>query len=238
MSPGDETLVGVYGGTFNPIHLGHLRAAEEVSEMLGLTKMIFVPSARPPHKRSSGGEMIAPAEKRLAWVRLATQGNPRFEVDPIELERDGPSFLVETLHGFRARLAPARLVFVLGRDAFQEMGTWREPEKLLELAHFAVTTRPPVGGGRIDRWLPEALQRPLELAHDGLSARHSKSGTWIRLLEITALEISASAIRSRLHSGRSVRYLLPEAVHEAILSSGCYSAAASEFRPAAEVGPT
>lgn len=224
-SESEGALIGVYGGTFNPIHLGHLRAAEEVSEALGLARMHFVPSARPPHKRAGQAGWIAPPRLRLEWVRLAIAGNPRFVADPIEVERDGPSFLVETLRSFGKQLAPQKPVFVLGRDAFEEIGTWREPETLLELAHFAVTTRPPAGAGRIDRWLPEALLEPFEVAEDGQSARHSKAGSWIRLIEITPLEISASAIRQRLRAGRSVRYLLPEAAHDAIVSSGCYAAA-------------
>jgi nicotinate-nucleotide adenylyltransferase len=232
MSEAAPGLVGLFGGTFNPIHLGHLRAAEEVREALGLSQVRFVPSARPPHKRGSR-EQIAPPEARLEWVRLAVAGSEGFEADPIEVERDGPSFLVDTLTSFNERLAPERPVFVLGRDAFQEMSGWRAPETLLELAHFAVTTRPPAGTGRIDEWLPETLLAPLEVAPDGQSARHSKSGTWIRLLEITPLEISASAIRDRLRMGRSVRYLLPEAAHDAIVSSGYYdgSSAAEESDP-------
>jgi nicotinate-nucleotide adenylyltransferase len=134
---------------------------------------------------------------------------------------------VDTLQSFADRLAPDHPVFVLGRDAFQEMHGWREPAALLELAHFAVTTRPPAGAGRIDEWLPEALLAPLEVAADGQSARHSKTGTWVRLLEITPLEISASAIRKRIRAGRSVRYLLPEAAHDAIVSSGCYDRCAA-----------
>ena len=226
MSERQEGLVGLYGGTFNPIHLGHLRAAEEVREALGLSQMRFIPSARPPHKTRS--EEIAPAELRLEWVRQAVAANPCFEADAVELERQGPSFLVETLQAFARQFAPDRPVFVLGRDAFQEIHSWREPARLLELAHFAVTTRPPAGAGRIEEWLPEALLGPLELADDGQSARHSKSDTWIRLIEITPLDISASAIRQRLREGRSVRYLLPEAAHDTIVASGCYGAATPE----------
>lgn len=217
-----EPRTGVYGGTFNPIHLGHLRAAEEVLEQLGLTRMLFVPSARPPHK-SPGDDVIAPPEERLSWVESAIASNPRFEVDAIELERQGPSYLIDTLRELGERLAPELPVFTLGCDAFQEMDTWREPNTLLSLAHFAVTTRPPLQTGSLQEWLPAGLAANFDVAEDGLSARHRDAGTWIRLLPITALDVSASEIRRRLRVGGSVRYLLPEATHDAVVSSGCYA---------------
>lgn len=212
--------LGVFGGTFNPIHLGHLRAAEEVAEALALARVLFVPSAHPPHKRA--GDAIAPAEQRLAWVRLAIAGNPRFEVDPLEVERGGPSYLVETLRALGARHGRGRLVFILGRDAFEDMADWREPRELLALADFAVMTRPPVREGSLAEWLPAPLAGDLVLAADGRSAEHRRAGTRVRLVEITALDVSASDIRSRLREGRSVRYLLPDAVREAVAASGVY----------------
>lgn len=223
--------IGLYGGTFNPIHVGHLRAAEEVAEQLGLARMIFVPSARPPHKRSEDDDPIAPADARLAWTRAAVASNPRFSVDPLELERDGKSYLVDTLRSFGERLTPARPVFTLGCDAFQEMDTWRDPATLLGLAHFAVTTRPPRRQGSLSQWLPEGLGDAFEVAPDGLSARHRRAGTWVRLLEITALDVSASAIRSRIREGRSVRYLLPDAIHDAVVESGIYAGRSDGRQP-------
>jgi nicotinate-nucleotide adenylyltransferase len=221
---------GIYGGTFNPIHVGHLRAAEEVAEVLGLERMLFVPSARPPHKHADPDDPIAPAALRLAWVRAAIAGNPRFGVDPIELDRDGPSYLVDTLRTFADRLAPERPVFTLGCDAFREMDTWREPKALLSLACFAVTTRPPLRRGSLQEWLPEGLGAAFEVAKDGLSARHRDAGTWIRILEITAIDVSASSIRRRIREGGSVRYLLPESLHDAVLASGCYAGAVPRRR--------
>ena len=222
-----SALVGLYGGTFNPIHLGHLRAAEEVIEQLELERMIFIPSARPPHKTEAEDDPIAPARERLRWAELATADNPLFEVDPIEVLRQGPSFLVETLRTLGERFAPENLVFVLGRDAFCELGSWREPQALLTLANFAVTTRPAGGTGSgppsLGRWLPEVLRRDVELAADGRSGRQRQAGTWLRLLEITELDVSASDIRRRLRAGLSARYLLPEAVHEAVAASACFS---------------
>jgi nicotinate-nucleotide adenylyltransferase len=214
---------GVFGGTFNPVHLAHLRVAEEVVESLELERMVFVPSARPPHKTTADSDPIAPASTRLEWLRMAIASNPRFEVDAVEVEREGPSYLVDTLRSVGAKIAPTLPVFALGCDAFAEIESWREPEALFTLAHFAVMTRPPVGGRSLRDWLPESLACAFELAPDGRSARHREAGTSLRLVEVTALDISASEIRSRIRTGRSVRYLLPESIHEAVHASGCYS---------------
>ncbi|MCZ6464589.1 MAG: nicotinate-nucleotide adenylyltransferase [Proteobacteria bacterium] len=219
-APDAGNAVGVYGGTFNPIHLGHLRAAEEVAECLGLERVIFVPSARPPHK--SDGEEIAPAQQRFEWVKLAVASNPRFEVDPIEVEREGPSYSVTTLVELRRRLAPAVPVFIIGHDAFCEIGTWREPKALFALAHFAVMTRPPERDGRLAAWLPECMRDEIEFDEDGLSGRHRVSDHWIRAVKIRGLDVSASGIRQRIREGRSTRYWLPEPVRREVEKSGCY----------------
>jgi nicotinate-nucleotide adenylyltransferase len=214
--------VGIYGGTFNPIHIGHLRAAEEVADALDLDRVIFVPSAQPPHKRASSTDPIAPAAERLAWVRAAVADNPRFEVDPIEVERGGESFSVETLQMIGRRTAPALPVFIIGHDAFVELGSWREPERLLTLAHFAVTTRPPIASGSLAEWLPEILRDLVKIEPDGRSARHLTADTWIRLIEISLLDVSSSDIRARLRAGRSVRYLIPDCVDAAIARSNAF----------------
>ena len=210
---------GVFGGTFNPIHIGHLRAAEEVAEALELAKVLFVPSAEPPHKEEHA---LAPAALRLEWVRAAVEGNPRFEVDPLEVERGGASYSVDTLRVLGERLAPERPAFIIGHDAFVEIGSWREPQALFDLANFAVMTRPPAVAGRLADWLPRVAARCFELGDDGV-ARHREAGTWVRLVEIPALDISASDIRARLREGRSVRYLVPEAIRRAVLESGVYA---------------
>jgi nicotinate-nucleotide adenylyltransferase len=221
--PSEIAKTGVFGGTFNPIHVGHLRAAEEVAEWLGLERVVFVPSARPPHKNEQDGDPIAPADLRLAWARAATADNPRFEVDPLEIERGGQSFTVETLRTIGARVAPELPVFMIGCDAFVAMGTWREPETLFTLANFAVTTRPPVARASLADWLPKCVRDEIELAPDGLSGRHRSAGSSVQLLEIAALEVSASDIRRRLREGRSVRYLLPESMRAAVEESGVYT---------------
>lgn len=222
-APDAAGATGIFGGTFNPIHCGHLRAAEEVAEDLGLARVLFAPSAEPPHKREAQRDVLAPAEARLEWVRLAVAGNPRFLVDPLELEREGPSYSVETVREIRARLGGKAPVFLIGCDAFRELDTWREPVELLRLAHFAVMTRPPRRGG-LAEWLPAGLAGEVELSADGRSGR-TRAGSWIRLIEITALDVSSSDIRRRLREGRSVRYLVPEPAREAVLVSGYYAPA-------------
>lgn len=213
--------VGLLGGTFNPIHLGHLRAAEEVREKLGLARVVFVPSADPPLKRG-GPDLMAPAHQRHAWVELAIQSNPAFSLDGLELERPGPSYTVDTLRVFAERLAPARPVFIIGSDAFAELASWREPKALLTLAHFAVMTRPPASHGSLADWIPAELAAELILAPNRQEARHRSAGTWLRHVPIAALDVSSTDLRQRLSEGRSVRYLLPDPVLDAVVQSGVY----------------
>lgn len=221
-APAKPGGVGLFGGTFNPIHFGHLRAAEEVAEALGLERVLFIPCATPPHKREADGDPLASARERLAWVERALRGNPRFAVDPLEIERGGASYSVDTVRALRERLGTTP-VFLIGSDAFRELGTWRDPGALLRLAHFAVVTRPPETG-TLPEWLAEPLAKEIEWARDGRSGRHRDGGPWLRLVAITALDISSSAIRRRLREGRSVRYLLPEDVREAVEASRAYEA--------------
>ena len=227
--------IGIYGGTFNPIHTGHLRAAEEVAEKLGLERVVFVPSGQPPHKADHAGDPIAPADLRLAWVRDAVAGNPRFEVSTLEIDRPGPSFLVDTLAELGEQLAPARPVFILGRDAFQEMGGWRGPRQLLTLADFAVTTRPSgkedagtgteaSPGAGLAAWLPECVSADIALSPGGFEGQHREADTRIELVEITALDVSATDVRARVRAQKSIRYLVPDAVRESIEKCGVYEA--------------
>ena len=220
---------GVFGGTFNPIHVGHLRAAEEVAEQLELERVLFVPSAQPPHKANSRDDPIAPAALRLAWVRAAIEDNPRLEVDALELERGGRSFTVDTLERLAKRSAPERPVFVIGCDAFALLDSWREPERLFSLADFAVMTRPPNERQQLSDWLPDCLRGELSLEPDGWSGVHRKTGGSFRAIRICAFDVSSSDIRARIRTGRSVRYLLPESVRCAALESGVYGKVSTEY---------
>ncbi|MFO0689418.1 MAG: nicotinate-nucleotide adenylyltransferase [Myxococcota bacterium] len=217
--------IGLFGGTFNPIHLGHLRAAEEVREALGLAGIAFVPSNVPPHKRERDGDPIAPAAQRVAWVEGAIAGHEAFRVDRVELDREGPSYLVDTLEAVRARNPGGPPpVFIVGEDAFAEMGEWRAPLRLFALADFAVMTRPP---GRLDdlaERIPALVRDEFAFEDHGRVARHRSAGTRIDLVAITALDVSSSQIRRACREGRSIRWLVPEAIREAIERSRCYAA--------------
>lgn len=216
-------LLGIFGGTFDPIHLGHLRAAEQVVELLGLERMLFVPSAQPPHKQ---GGALAPAALRLEWVRRAVAGNERFEVDALELERSGPSYSVDTVREIGGRVAPQRPVFVVGCDALAELGSWREPEAIVRLAHLAVMARPGAGAGGpapLRRLFPPALAAAFSFDAGGASARHEGGETWACWVPIDPLGISATDVRARLRAGRSVRYLVPEAIHGDLARSRVYA---------------
>jgi nicotinate-nucleotide adenylyltransferase len=214
--------IGILGGTFNPVHVGHLRAAEEVSEILGLQRVVFVPSAEPPHKEGER-ETIAPAELRCEWVRRAVADNPSFALDSLEVERSGPSYSVDTLRIFGERLAPEKPVFVIGEDAFAEIETWREPGALFRLSHFAVITRPPLVEASLADRLPARFAQHFDLDREGEFGRHRTAGTWLRRVRISALDVSATDIRRRIREGRSVRYLIPEAVRQEVIGSGVYA---------------
>jgi nicotinate-nucleotide adenylyltransferase len=149
---------------------------------------------------------------------------PALQRGPLELERDGPSYSVDTLRTLRKRDGEVETVFLIGLDAFAEIGSWREPEVLFELTHFAVFPRAARDPGTLADWIPDCVKGEIVLAPDGRSGRHARAGTWVRLLSIRPLDVSASELRARLREGRSVRYLVPDAVRRAILASGAYAA--------------
>jgi len=215
--------IGLFGGTFNPIHLGHLRAAEEVREALDLEQILFIPSRIPPHKQADEVDPIAPTEARLAWVEEAITGHKSFSIDRIEVDREGPSFLVDTLSSIREREAGRRrTVFIVGEDAFAEMGDWRAPESIFALTDLAVMTRPPGQIANLSERMPEVVKPDFEIAGDGMSARHKEAGTRIDLVPISALDISSSKVRRACREGRSIRFLVPETIRTSIEASGRY----------------
>jgi nicotinate-nucleotide adenylyltransferase len=218
------TRIGILGGTFNPVHVGHLRAAEEVAEALGLERVLLVPSAQPPHKSGGRADPVAPGALRLAWVEAACAGNPVLAACDLEIARGGASYTVDTLRAL-AEESTARPVFIIGSDAFAELGTWREPKQLFALADFAVMTRPGTSGRLVD-WIPGALQPDFELDPGGEAARHRATGGSLRAVAISALDVSSSDIRDRVRRGRSIRYLVPEAVRRDIEASGVYAGVA------------
>ena len=214
---------GLLGGTFNPIHLGHLRAAEEVLEALGLERVLFVPSHVPPHKQHDENDPIAPAAQRLEWVEGAIASQKAFEIDRIEIDREGPSYLVDTLKAIRDRDPEgAAPVFIVGEDAFSEMGDWRAPEEIFTLADFAVMTRPPGHLSQLEERMPAIVRPAFDFEAKGRRARHRQAGTLIELVAITALDISSSKIREACREERSIRFLVPESIRNAIEKSGEY----------------
>jgi nicotinate-nucleotide adenylyltransferase len=217
-----QPRIGILGGTFDPIHEGHLRAAEEMRDMLSLERVLLVPSATPPHKVGTAGAPLASAQQRLEWTRKAVASRPGLEADDLELRRDGPSYTVDTVREI-ARRSGEPPVFIIGDDAFALFSTWRAPEQLLALCHFAVMTRPPGVAGSLHDWLPASAREHVEIYDEGRSARHREAGTWIRIVTIDALAISSSEVRARLRVGRSVRYLIPEEVRSEVESSGVYA---------------
>lgn len=214
---------GLFGGTFNPIHLGHLRAAEEVREALSLSRVHFIPSRIPPHKQQDTNDPIASPAKRLEWVERAIAPHQSFTIDRIEIDREGPSYLVETLTAIQERADYGdKPVFIVGEDAFAEMGQWRSPKEIFQLSDFAVMTRPPGQLADLERRMPECVKLDFEFAPGGRTARHKVSDTRIELVSITALDISSSKIREACRAGRSIRFLVPESIREKIEAGGGY----------------
>lgn len=211
--------IGIFGGTFDPIHLAHLRCAEEAREQLGLDQVLFVPAAAPPHKRGRG---IAAAPHRLAMVRLATAGHAAFRVSTLELERPGRSYTIDTVRALRRRLPVAtHLVLLVGLDAFRDLGTWKDYRALLALVDVAVWTRPPARLAAPRTLLPVAARGDFCYGRGRTELVH-QTGTRIQFLTVTALDISASLIRQRIRRGQSVRYLLPPAVERYLTREGLY----------------
>ena len=195
--------VGIIGGTFDPIHNGHLAIAEEAREALGLERVVFMPASGPPHKP---GRPVASPEHRLAMVRLAVEGNQAFEASDLEVTRGGTSYTVDTLEALRAAgLADPWLI--LSSEALAGLPTWREPVRILGHARVAVVPR-----SGFDRLGPEWV----EARFPGASAR-------VRFLAGPLLPISGSVVRRRAAAGRSVRYLVPDAVAAYIAQHSLYA---------------
>ncbi len=201
--------VGLLGGTFDPIHYGHLRLAEELAEELQLEQVRFIPAGRPPHR----GQPRAAAAHRLEMARRAVAGNPRFVIDTREIERDAPSYSVDTLSALRAELPPATpLVLFMGGDAFLGLTTWHEWLRLFDLAHIAVAHRPGYSLASWEDALPDALRKQLTRRSEQAAEIAEKPAGRVFLHTITQLDISASQIRDRALRGKSLRYLLPDSV--------------------------
>jgi nicotinate-nucleotide adenylyltransferase len=199
--------IGLLGGSFDPIHLGHLILAETARESLELDRVLFVPSRVPPHKR---GKRLAPPADRLRMVQLATEGHPPFEPTDVELRRDGPSYSIDTVRELRRASGETwDIHFLIGADTLPELPTWHRIAELAELCKFVPFARP---GQSLDDLAPlEAV-----LSEDQIAAIAG------RCQPMPLIGISSTAIRRRVREGRSIRYLVPEPVRRYILAGGLY----------------
>jgi nicotinate-nucleotide adenylyltransferase len=208
------------GGTFDPIHLAHLRVAEELRERFDLDVVRFVPSAVPPHKRGRG---VLAAPHRLRMVERANAGHPGFVAWDVELRRQGPSYSIDTLRTLRHEVgADARIVFALGWDAFAEIHTWREYAAIFGVCDVAIVTRPGHPTTLRREHLPVATRGAFRYDRASAGFRHA-SGHAVTLHAVTALDISATDIREHVRRGRSIRYLVPDAVREYIATHHLYA---------------
>lgn len=211
--------LGLFGGTFNPMHYGHLRTAEEVVEALKLSQLWFIPAAHPPHKAPEG---ITPFEVRLKMARLAVGRHRVLKVSDLEGRRPGKSFTIQTLRILREQFGEtAELYYVLGLDAILEIQTWKDYRELFTLSHFVVLDRPGYDRIHLGEFLRREVHEDFQPLADGSGFQHP-SGYRVLLLKTTLLDISATQIRNLVRDGRSVRYLLPEAVCRFILMNKLY----------------
>ncbi len=212
--------VGLFGGTFNPVHWGHLRAAEEIREQFSLDQVIFIPTNISPHKKSR--ELVS-AVHRMHMIEVAVSKNPYFTVSDIELRRSGKSYSIETLNYFKEvykdRFTP---FFIIGVDAFLEIDTWKDFRNLFSLCNFVVMTRPGYEIQSAGSLIPHQVSDEFTYNADEHRFIHCCSPFSIYLAEITAIAISSHAIRNFIKKGRSVKYLLPEDIENYILEHRFY----------------
>jgi nicotinate-nucleotide adenylyltransferase len=211
---------GLFGGTFDPIHIGHLRCASEMLEIFGLNRIIFVPASRPPHKLSAA---ITPFHHREQMIRLAIEGNPAFSFSDVEHRRENTSYSVETVEYVleKYRLENLKLFFILGQDAFHAIRTWKDWERLLLMCNFAIMTRP----GYVNEGLTAILgpQFAGRFSYDKeIKGFRGPTGQAIYFREVTFLDISSSNIRQRAKEDKDIRYLVPEAVRHYIGKHSLY----------------
>ena len=199
--------IGVIGGTFDPIHFGHLVIAEEVYATLKLAQMVFVPAGQPPHKPE---QVVTPAQDRLAMLQLAIASNPHFTISMVDLERPGPSYTVETLRLLREQWGEQTAIyFVIGRDSLEDLLDWYDPLGILEQLDYLVAVKRP--GYTEEKGYIERLEERLP----GIRQR-------LIIMSAPQLEISATELRQRVAEGRPIKYQVPEVVEQYILQHGLY----------------
>ena len=206
--------IGIFGGTFDPVHLAHLRAAEEFAENLELDRILMIVSGVPPHRASPS----ASAAQRFEMLSLAVEGNPLLEISDMELKREGPHYALDTVKQVRKGFGGSMPFLALGVDVFLEIATWHRPEEVLAQTHLVILTRP---GFETDLLSPVPAPAREQYRAEGEGFVH-RSGATLRRIEITALDISSSFIRKLASEGRSFRYLVPEPVFDYIRLNGIY----------------
>jgi len=219
--------IGLFGGTFNPVHFGHLRAALEVREGCGLDRVLLIPAAVPPHK--DGGALAAAAD-RLRMIELAAEGDPGMAASDVEIRRGGPSYTVDTVRHFQREMADADEIFlIMGLDAFLEIDTWKSYRELLALVAVTVISRPGAEGSKTDHGaqvLADFIRARIDTDVTATRSPIGFSGPGIRgvsLQPVTAFDISSRRIRELVRMGRSIRFLVPGAVRDCIQRKGFYS---------------
>jgi nicotinate-nucleotide adenylyltransferase len=210
---------GLFGGTFDPIHFGHLRAAEEMLQIFNLNRIIFIPSSRPPHKLEAA---ITSFYHREQMIRLAIDGNVSFSFSDVENLRAGKSYSVETVEYILNKyMEDLELYFIIGQDAFHAITTWKNWEKLLLLCNFAVMTRPGYENKGLDKILPKDFADRFTYDKE-IDGYRGPTGHTIYFRHTTFLDISSSHIREDVRTGRSVRYLMPDSVRNYIAKNSLY----------------
>jgi nicotinate-nucleotide adenylyltransferase len=204
-------MIGIFGGTFDPIHYGHLRPAQEVMQKLALAELRFIPAAQPPHRPAPQ----ASATQRLAMVELAIRDLPGFRVDDQELRRGGLSFTVRTLESLRAELGKTPLCLLIGADQFRSLETWHRWQEIPDLAHLAVLNRPGTKLDTLSSWAHGRVCADLQVLRETPAGR-------LAFLSVSPQDISATRIRAALARGESVQGQLPEAVLDYIRTNHIY----------------
>ena len=216
----ERQRIGLLGGTFNPVHLGHLRAAEQVRLKFRLNQVLFIPSYIPPHKQTTD---IAPPEDRFAMVELAVRSHPQFVASALEIKAREKSYSVITLNKVKAIYADAWIFFILGVDAFLEIETWKSYREVLEQCRFIVISRPGFDLAGARKVLPAEYSRKIgEGKRPGPVGEDQLARFRIFLVPIKALDISSTEVRRRVRAGRSIRRLVPGPVEEYIRNKRLY----------------
>ncbi|GFE57284.1 putative nicotinate-nucleotide adenylyltransferase [Geobacter sp. AOG1] len=210
--------VGIIGGTFNPIHLAHLRIAEEVRDSLELARVVFIPASSPPHKPLAGE---IPFAHRLAMVQLAVQDNPAFSVSDMEGKRGGRSYSIDTLRTLRNDHPNDEFFFIIGSDSFLEIGSWHEFDAIFACCNLVVVERPGAAITDLETVLPTAIAGEFDYLPEEHRLVH-RSGYSVHYLRGIPFDISSSAIREQARQGHSLRYLVPSTVEHYIKEQRLY----------------